>query len=209
MPRVIGDVAQLPGIGREVIQLEPRTRGLEQRPLRRGEAAGPGESAQREERRARADIGRGAEGSAVYASVRISLKPAVRTERWCSSQSCQLRSLKTWVRPACDDGAVSRVRNLRPCIPRGGATPARSRIVEVRSTVLTRPRSQTEPASIILGRERMRGVRVPESYRVPFSWGNGAPLSLRKTISVFSRSFRRSSSASMVPIARSLRAMAS
>ena len=46
----------------------------------------------------------------------------------------------------------------------------------------------------------MSGVRVPESYRVPFSRGKGAPLSLRKTINVLSRSFRRSSSANTSPI---------
>ena len=90
--------------------------------------------------------------------------------------------------------ALHRLRRL--------SAPATSSSVGARSTVLTSPRSYTDPARMTRGQEKMSGVRVPPSYKVPFSRGNGAPLSLRNTISVLSRSFRRSSSASMRPIVR-------
>jgi hypothetical protein len=46
--------------------------------------------------------------------------------------------------------------------------------------VLTSLRSYTELAGTTDGQERISGVRVPASYRVPFCRGNGAPLSLKK-----------------------------
>ncbi len=65
------------------------------------------------------------------------------------------------------------------------------------------------PAGVTPGHEMISGVRIPASYAVALARGKGAPLSLRKTTSVFSRSSRRSSSATIRPTRKSMRAISS